>query len=103
MRNRISNCSVDTSGEKDRTEKKTQSVGYMLHTSSSDAATTRFDHVRKNAWERISVVVGDIGCGWLLAVVESWGVVVGVEGAMVSLLLLLIIACVLDVPGTVEK
>eukprot|EP00978_Attheya_sp_CCMP212_P008487 scaffold19927_cov28-Attheya_sp.AAC.1 len=82
MRNRISNCSVDTSGEKHRAEKKTQSVGYMLHTS-SDAATTCSDHVRKNAWERISVAVGDIGCGWLLTVVEEpWGVVVGVEGAM---------------------
>eukprot|EP00978_Attheya_sp_CCMP212_P030857 scaffold114797_cov51-Attheya_sp.AAC.14 len=34
---------------------------------------------------------------------EPWGVVVGVEGAMVCLLLLLIIACVLDVPGTGRK
>eukprot|EP00978_Attheya_sp_CCMP212_P040572 scaffold222663_cov41-Attheya_sp.AAC.1 len=31
------------------------------------------------------------------------GVVVGVKGAMVGLLLLLIIVCVLDVPGTGQK
>eukprot|EP00978_Attheya_sp_CCMP212_P042925 scaffold270879_cov33-Attheya_sp.AAC.1 len=60
------------------------SVGYMLHTS-SDAATTRSDHVRNNAWERISIAVGSIGCVWFVAVAEPWGVVVGVEGAMVSL------------------
>eukprot|EP00978_Attheya_sp_CCMP212_P033682 scaffold137184_cov45-Attheya_sp.AAC.1 len=43
------------------------------------------DHVRNNDWERISIAVGDIGCGWLVAVAEPWGVVVGVEGVMVSL------------------
>ena len=48
------------------------------------SAMTRSDHVRNNDWERISVAVGDIGCGWLLAVVEPFGAVVGVEGAMVS-------------------
>eukprot|EP00978_Attheya_sp_CCMP212_P005156 scaffold11396_cov58-Attheya_sp.AAC.2 len=78
------------------------SVGYMLHTS-SDAATTRSDHVRNNDWETISVVVGDIGCGWLVAVVEPLGAVVGVEGAMVGLLLLLIIVCVLGVAGMGRK
>eukprot|EP00978_Attheya_sp_CCMP212_P012585 scaffold31461_cov69-Attheya_sp.AAC.1 len=59
------------------------SVGYMLHTS-SDAATTRSDHVRNNDWEGISVGVGSIGCGWWVAVADPLGVVVGVEGAMVS-------------------
>eukprot|EP00978_Attheya_sp_CCMP212_P016361 scaffold42800_cov52-Attheya_sp.AAC.2 len=49
------------------------------------SATTRSDHVQNNEWERISVAVGDIGGGWLVAVVESLGVVVGVEGAMVSI------------------
>eukprot|EP00978_Attheya_sp_CCMP212_P032077 scaffold123615_cov43-Attheya_sp.AAC.3 len=68
------------------------SVGYMLHIS-SDAATTRSDHVRNNAWERISVAVGRIGYAWWVVVAEPWGVVVGVEGAMVSRLLLLIVAC----------
>eukprot|EP00978_Attheya_sp_CCMP212_P027350 scaffold91610_cov58-Attheya_sp.AAC.2 len=66
---------------------------------------TRSDHARNNDWERISVAVGDIGCGWLLAVVEPLGAVVGVEGAMVGLLLLLllIIVCVSGVAGTGRK
>eukprot|EP00978_Attheya_sp_CCMP212_P043998 scaffold296960_cov42-Attheya_sp.AAC.1 len=72
------------------------SVGYMFHTS-SDAATTRSDHVRRNDSEGISIAVGDIGCGWWVVVAEPWGVGVGVEGAMVSRLLLLIIVCVCGV------
>eukprot|EP00978_Attheya_sp_CCMP212_P021582 scaffold63207_cov27-Attheya_sp.AAC.1 len=58
------------------------SVGYMLHIS-CDAATTRSDHVRNNDWERISVAVGEIGCARFVVVAEPWGVVVGVEWAMV--------------------
>eukprot|EP00978_Attheya_sp_CCMP212_P019938 scaffold56641_cov49-Attheya_sp.AAC.2 len=65
--------------------------------------TTRSDHVRNNKWERVSVAVGDIGCRWLVVVAEPWGVVIGVEGVMVGLLLLLIIVCVLGVVGTGQK
>jgi hypothetical protein len=74
----------------------------MLHTS-SDAATTRYNHVRNNKWERVSVAVGDVGCGWLVAVAETLGVVVGVEGVMVSLLLLWIVACVCGAAEVSQK
>jgi hypothetical protein len=63
------------------------SVGYMLHTS-SDAATTPSDHIRKNKWERLSAVVGGIGCGVSVGVEEPCGVTVGVEEAVVGALLL---------------
>eukprot|EP00978_Attheya_sp_CCMP212_P038912 scaffold197500_cov79-Attheya_sp.AAC.1 len=46
------------------------------------SATTRSDHIWNNDWEKISVTVGSIGCGWWVAVAEPWGVVIGVEGAM---------------------
>ena len=63
------------------------SVGYMLHTS-SDAATTRSDHVRKNTWDMLSVAVGGIGWGASAVVEEPCGVAIGVEEAMVGALLL---------------
>ena len=78
------------------------SVGYMLQTS-SDAATTRSDHVRSNTWDMLSVAVGGVGCGSWAAVEESCGVAVGVEEAMVSGLLLLLLRVVMRRDKKVNK